>query len=660
MASDSTQALGVFDMTLGLSSLDLRNHQKGDIIDSLNPMESEDGSSTSPSESLRRMSTSSDSFASMSDSEPLTIDVPNQKNIFLMQQNQTSGPLMDVSKSFSAQNAFLLFLEPSPVSPPLYETLPPGGCPKYHVMDTPLKNEVIPAYTPAAYKITVACRKSEWLSPYEASLNRSWKNIVVELNSTQLNMYQIPTMLESSFLNFQRDEDTDEFLDTIHVMNDDNLMSSVTTDRDIKFRNLCDAICYFEPDTPEHRSDRPKFLSNKNAKSPSQGKLIRSYSLQYAKIGLATDYTKKSNVLRLRLENEQFLLEFSSAKELIEWNLGLSIGRDVSPDIQQREDPRYRTVPRRRRTQFVGSTFYYDAISRKNRSQSDSAYDGRSHGMRNRFSKLKGKLSSPTSFSNIKAVTHAQKNALKQQHQAKQLKKETSSANSLSAQLDLNRSRAYSTVSNSSSFTNDSEDAPRDLTSTVLPNFGQSVNDDDFYGEDDILNISDLQRSDDEEEFELLIEELQDEFSPVSLKCRNAINSVSDEHKWEPPRKVDSQRRFIRNCLKCIKPLLFDEMWVNKLLVKPASISPLSLMYIRNIFCADSSRAVSHLSSTLNLPVGSVVDLTNLDRIGMANKKAATSKQNVLTLPEVSLARMKNHNLREYIVGLHSLIPKDI
>lgn len=658
MSSGNLHNLDSFCLSSELELLELGKHSKDGIPENcLNPMESEDGSSTSPSESFRRLSTSSESFASLSDTEPLTIDAPSKKPVFPLGPSQKAEVLLDALESFSAQHAFLQFLEPMPVSPPLYNTLPPGGCPKYHVMESQLRNEELPTYKPAAYKISIACRKVEWLSPYEASLNRSWKNIVIELNSTQLNLYQIPPMLESSLLNFQADDGAGECSDAINSMKDDNLMSVVTTHRDAKFRNLCDAIRFFDSDSPENKNDRAKILGTKNAKVPPQSKLLRSYSLQYAKIGLATDYTKKSNVLRLRLESEQFLLEFSSAKELIEWNLGLSVGRDVSADIQQREDPRYRTVPRRRRTQLLGSTFYFDAVARINRSQSESSYDGRSHGMRNRFSKLKGKLSSPTSFSNLKAVSHAQKHALKQLQQVKQYKKEADSASSASGQLDLNRARAYSAVSYTSSPYN--EDLTRDLTSSVIPHFDQSINEDDFYGEDDILNISDLQRSDDEEDFELFIDELQDEFGPTSRKCR-VVNSISDDHKWEPPRKIDSQRKFIKNCLKCIKPLLFEETWVNKLLVKPASISPLSLMYIRNIYCAEGSRTVSRLLSVLNLPVGSVVDLTNLDRIGLPGKKSLLSKQSVLSLPDVSLARMKNHNLKEYIVGLHSLIPKDI
>lgn len=658
MSSENTHVLGAFHLTLDLESLELRNHSKDGVAeDCLNPMESEDGSSTSPSESFRRSSCSSESLASLSDSEPLTIDAPTKIPILPSKPGNASEHPRDAI-AFTAQNSFLQFLEPMPVSPPLYNTLPPGGCPKFHVTDIPLGNEMLPTYSPAAYKISIACRKIEWLSPYEASLNRSWKNIVIELNSTQLNLYQIPTMLENSLLNFQVDHENEECCDTSSCMDDDNLMSTVTTSGDAKFRKLCDAIRFFDSDTPYSKNDRSKILGNKNVKAQAQSKLIRSYSLQYAKIGLATDYTKKSNVLRLRLESEQFLLEFSSAKELIEWNLGLCIGRDVSADIQQREDPRYRTVPRRRRRPLFGSAFYFDAVARRNRSQSDSSYDGKSHGMRNRFSKLKGKLASPTSFSNLKAVSQAQKQALKQLQQVKQFKKETNGASLAPVQLALNRARAYSAVSYSS-YTDNGYLSPG-FSSSVAAQFDQAVNEDDFFGEDDILNISDLQRSDDEEDFELLIDELPDEFGPASRKCRNSVNGMPDDHKWEPPKKIDSQRKLIKNCLKCIKPLLFDESWVNKLLVKPASISPLSLMYIRNIYCSEASRPSSQLSSYSNLPVGSVMDLTNLDRIGLSHKKSLPSRHSVLSLPEVSLARMKNHNLKEFIVGLHSLIPKDI
>jgi hypothetical protein len=47
--------------------------------------------------------------------------------------------------------------------------------------------------------------------------------------------------------------------------------------------------------------------------------LIKQYTLQNAESGLAADYTKKRNVVRVRVEGEQFLLQTESAKDVVDW-----------------------------------------------------------------------------------------------------------------------------------------------------------------------------------------------------------------------------------------------------------------------------------------------------------------------------------------------------
>jgi hypothetical protein len=47
--------------------------------------------------------------------------------------------------------------------------------------------------------------------------------------------------------------------------------------------------------------------------------LIKQYTLQNAESGLAADYVKKRNVVRLRVEGEQFLLQTDSARDVVDW-----------------------------------------------------------------------------------------------------------------------------------------------------------------------------------------------------------------------------------------------------------------------------------------------------------------------------------------------------
>ena len=99
----------------------------------------------------------------------------------------------------------------------------------------------------------------------------------------------------------------------------------------------------------------------------------------------------------MKLEDEQMLLNFGNVDELITWNLLLNVGKDVALDLTDREFPKYRTVPRRRRrnrnTEGNGSSSLLSAIHPNGslarlRSASDP------NKFRGRFSRLKSKLSS--------------------------------------------------------------------------------------------------------------------------------------------------------------------------------------------------------------------------------------------------------------------------
>ncbi|PRT55972.1 hypothetical protein B9G98_03592 [Wickerhamiella sorbophila] len=78
------------------------------------------------------------------------------------------------------------------------------------------------------------------------------------------------------------------------------------------------------------------------------GKLLATtsiLSLQYARVGLASDYTKVANCFRIRAEGQQYLFAASSLKEMLEWILALQIAIDLSLPIDLRSMPR---LPSRR------------------------------------------------------------------------------------------------------------------------------------------------------------------------------------------------------------------------------------------------------------------------------------------------------------------------
>lgn len=197
-------------------------------------------------------------------------------------------------------------------SPPDYRTLPPGGCPKFPVYaDIPSTQEELPDYSATVYKVANLCIKLEWLSPYDPAPSRVWRNVILELNSTQLNVFNIDLSVSNSI--------KDSFEIT-------HYMSVFTKETDLK------NLIFFS---------RSSLLTNKN--------LVKSYSLQHAKIGVASDYNKRDFTVRIRAETDQFLVQFSGASEMIEWYNALCLARDNALDLGHREMPRYRTVPRRRR-----------------------------------------------------------------------------------------------------------------------------------------------------------------------------------------------------------------------------------------------------------------------------------------------------------------------
>jgi hypothetical protein len=50
-----------------------------------------------------------------------------------------------------------------------------------------------------------------------------------------------------------------------------------------------------------------------------QNQLVKVYTLQNAESGLAADYIKRKNVVRVRSEGEQFLLQTDSARDVVDW-----------------------------------------------------------------------------------------------------------------------------------------------------------------------------------------------------------------------------------------------------------------------------------------------------------------------------------------------------
>jgi hypothetical protein len=106
-----------------------------------------------------------------------------------------------------------------------------------------------------------------------------------------------------------------------------------------------------------HKPKKIPFFSSarKAAADPARpvgyrpGTLLESYTLQLAEVGTATDYRKRHFAIRLRVQTVQFLISCKTLETFLEWLEALSAAIDLSPSLEERSDPRYHTLPRRRR-----------------------------------------------------------------------------------------------------------------------------------------------------------------------------------------------------------------------------------------------------------------------------------------------------------------------
>lgn len=71
----------------------------------------------------------------------------------------------------------------------------------------------------------------------------------------------------------------------------------------------------------------------------------KTYTLQAADAGIAADYSRRSHVLRVRAEGEQFLLATTNAVTVVNWVERLNAAIAVSLALDDREDPKFRVLP---------------------------------------------------------------------------------------------------------------------------------------------------------------------------------------------------------------------------------------------------------------------------------------------------------------------------
>ncbi|CDH17421.1 uncharacterized protein ZBAI_09209 [Zygosaccharomyces bailii ISA1307] len=223
-------------------------------------------------------------------------------------------------------NEYLQCIDGAPASPPPYHAINPNTNIRFPVYEYEETSTVPPVYKPAVEQLTVVGVKCEWVTPYDPSPVDRWRNYIMEINSTQLNLYDIDPELTQGIKNYT---------------------SGAEEPQHTHLFSLSSKSCY-----QFNRADQERIaatISRNKSRYLHPNKLSKSFSLQCAKMGIPTDYTKRTFVLRLRCEQEQFMVNFAHVDDMIMWAMYLQIGISVALDLDLREYPSYRIVPRRRR-----------------------------------------------------------------------------------------------------------------------------------------------------------------------------------------------------------------------------------------------------------------------------------------------------------------------
>ena len=138
--------------------------------------------------------------------------------------------------------------------------------------------------------------------------------------------------------------------------------------------------------------------------------------------------------------------------------------------------------------------------------------------------------------------------------------------------------------------------------------------------------------------------------STINRTHRRSLSAQRD-YKWNPMSdKAFNKKKYYRNCLRCIKPLTMDDTWVSRSLVKPTTLSPLNMAYLRVVkYAGPNGELLSNSSSC-----------SSLVSLSKRNGGSLFKESSGIMLPDTALTRIPNHFLKEYLVGSHGLVPREI
>lgn len=449
-------------------------------------------------------------------------------------------------------------------------------------------------------------------------------------------------------------------------------------------------------------------------------------------------------MLRLRIENEQILLQWYDVPDLVEWNCALNVGKDLSLDLNSREIPKYRTVPRRRRNQrrnttsessHQSSTHHSHSGRPRRATESDAGaftdfeedenlavYGDTRPSSRNQQLADEYDYDSSTAHDNVSSNArlmeelelmgyHKPYKPISISRSVSKLKiwrrRSSSQSSPMGSSTSLD-SLAVPQVGSSASLNNYNSAITARLAMTSLPNspcpspapilsttppspaqlsisarsrmsqkptsapiasprrvvapLQNNAESDDEYDdydmedeedeEDDTIEVGEdeeLIRQNEITENERIENEDDDDDdqlitvtpAPILKRALGApMTATGTFTKWTPDTFPVNEAKHFKNCLRCIKPLLFDDSWLNKPILKPTSISTCSYTYIR----------WRHEAG--------IEDALLKDKNDKESRRKLISQ--MIIGDSSTLCKVPNHHLKEYIVGSHGLIPREV
>lgn len=354
--------------------------------------------------------------------------------------------------------------------PPEYKHLAPI-LPRYPILPREEEGcEQLPDYCPSILKDGIMFKKLELNSPFTAASSRTWNQVWMELNNTQLNFYEV---------------------------------------------------------------------KSHNNTLKRGNKLVKSYTLQYGDVGLANDYLKKANVIRVRLEGEQFLLECTSQEECIVWINVLQMAMDLSLPLEDRRIPKYRSIPRRGRRRNNNRQSNNEQYTTLREIQRDPSV--------NKFSKFLHSLSHQY------ALPIPRRNGSKHVHRNSM----TSAASNDSSDNTLCPSLTIASTYTAGGL----ESIRRNSSCFTINNVINNDEDDD----EEVDGNREENDRDDEDSMDTSLFLNDNNHNPTAESTDH--NTATTASKWDPGLSQPSYNSFLRYAQRCLVNLPQHSPWINKPIV---------------------------------------------------------------------------------------------